>query len=78
MKIKKFLSLVLGFVLVSSMFIGCGQKSETTTTKSNEEKKSLFVYCGAGLNKPMEEIGQSFEKKYGVKIEYTYAMLQIS
>ncbi|WP_411682302.1 molybdate ABC transporter substrate-binding protein [Clostridium thailandense] len=73
MKIKKLLSLVLGLLLVSIMFIGCGQKAENTTSKSNDEKKSLLVYCGAGLNKPMDEIGQSFEKKYGVKVEYTYA-----
>lgn len=73
MKTKKLLSSILGFILVSSMFIGCGQKAQTTTTKSNEEKKSLLVYCAAGVNKPMEEIAQSFQKKYGTKIEYTYA-----
>jgi molybdenum ABC transporter, periplasmic molybdate-binding protein len=73
MKIKKVLSSVIGFLLVSTTFMGCGQKPQATTTKSNEEKKSLFVYCAAGVNKPMEEIAKSFEEKYGVKIEYTYA-----
>ncbi|KZL91412.1 molybdate ABC transporter substrate-binding protein [Clostridium magnum] len=73
MKIKEILSSVLGFLLVSTMFIGCGQKAQTTTNQSNEEKESLLVYCAAGVNKPMEEIAQSFEKKYGTKIEYTYA-----
>lgn len=72
MKKKKVLISGLVLLLVSIMFIGCAQKQQNTT-KSNEEKKSLFIYCAAGVNKPMEEIAQSFEKKYGVKIEYTYA-----
>jgi len=33
---------------------------------------SLLVYSGAGLNKPMDEIGKCFEEESGVKIEYSY------
>ena len=36
-------------------------------------EKSLLVYSGAGLRKPMDEIGKVFEEKFGVKIDYTYA-----
>lgn len=39
----------------------------------NKESKSLLVYSGAGLRKPMDEVGQVFEQKFGVKIEYSYA-----
>lgn len=35
--------------------------------------KSLMVYSGAGMRKPMDEIGLAFEEKYGVKINYNYA-----
>jgi len=33
----------------------------------------LLVYCGAGMKKPMDEIGCLFEQKYGVTVEYNYA-----
>jgi len=36
-------------------------------------EKTLLVYSGAGLRKPMNEIGKVFEEKYGVQINYTYA-----
>ncbi len=37
-----------------------------------EEEKSLLVYSGAGLRKPMNDIGKAFEEEYGVQINYTY------
>ncbi|MDD2666292.1 MAG: tungstate ABC transporter substrate-binding protein WtpA [Methanocellales archaeon] len=38
-----------------------------------ETATSLMVYCGAGMRKPMDEIGSIFYEKHGVKIEYNYA-----
>lgn len=38
-----------------------------------ESEISLHVYSGAGLRKPMDEIGAAFEKEYGIKVNYTYA-----
>ncbi len=37
-----------------------------------EDINSLLVYSGAGLREPMDEIGEVFEEKYGVTIEYNY------
>lgn len=34
---------------------------------------SLFVYCGAGLKAPMQEIGWQFENQTGTKVDITYA-----
>lgn len=68
MKKKKLLSSMLVIMLFSIILSGCGNKASSAS-----EEKSLFVYCAAGVNKPMEEIAGNFEKKYGVKIEYTYA-----
>jgi len=34
---------------------------------------SLFVYSGAGLKKPMIEIGEAFNERYGIDVEYTFA-----
>ena len=39
-------------------------------TKASE---SLLVYCGAGMRKPMDEIGEIFRSKYGVEVNYNYA-----
>ena len=37
------------------------------------ESKTLMVYSGAGMLKPMDEIGTLFEQKYGVTVNYNYA-----
>ncbi|GAB6137890.1 molybdate ABC transporter substrate-binding protein [Halanaerobaculum tunisiense] len=37
-----------------------------------QAQESLFVYCGAGFKKPMQEIGKLFEKKYGVQVNYQF------
>ncbi len=34
---------------------------------------SVMVYSGAGMRKPMDEIGTVFEQKYGVAVNYNYA-----
>jgi molybdate transport system substrate-binding protein len=53
-------------------------KTETSTnkeanTKDKEKQETLFVYSGAGLKKPMDEIAQKFGDENNVKIEYSYA-----
>jgi|LGOV01.1.fsa_nt_gb molybdate transport system substrate-binding protein len=66
---KKICILILVVVLVMGSIAGC---SESQATKADNEE-SLLVYCGAGLRKPMDEIGQMFKEKYGVEIQYSYA-----
>jgi len=46
---------------------------EDNEKNSSEVVETLTVFSGAGLRKPMDEIGQVFEEKYGIKIEYSYA-----
>ncbi len=43
------------------------------THPATEESQSLLVYCGAGMRKPMDEIGSLFKDEHGVSIHYTYA-----
>ncbi len=71
MNIKKIFISILSTILLCGTISCCGQ-STTTTSKTNNDKKSIFVYCAAGLKKPMDDIGKVFEEKNGVKIEYTY------
>lgn len=40
---------------------------------SSAEGDELLIYCGAGLKNPMNEIGELFEDRYGVKVYYNYA-----
>ena len=36
-------------------------------------KDTLLVYSGAGMRKPMDEIGSVFQKKFGTQVKYNYA-----
>lgn len=74
-KFKKILTVVLSSALITCLVVGCDAKKENKKVVSVPGKKaeSLLVYSGAGLNKPMNEIGQKFKEKYGVEIQYTYA-----
>ena len=58
---------VLATAVVTSIIIGglTGCVSQTT--------ESLLVYSGAGMRKPMDEIGEIFHSKYGVEVSYNYA-----
>ncbi|WMJ79738.1 molybdate ABC transporter substrate-binding protein [Clostridium sp. MB40-C1] len=85
-RLKKICVALLVVVFGVISLIGCGnQKQENnqsktkqvsnTNTKEEEpkqENKSLLVYCGAALRKPMDEVGKKFQEKYGVQIKYTY------
>lgn len=55
---------------------GCTVQSPTTTDTNatpGASDVSLFVYSGAGLKKPMNEIGKAFTEKTGINVEYTFA-----
>ncbi|MCF8010331.1 MAG: molybdate ABC transporter substrate-binding protein [Clostridiales bacterium] len=71
---------VLLVIMLSSLLIltGCGTSGSEDSGSSDKEQgqgevKSLHVFSGAGLRKPMDDIGALFEEKYGVKIEFSYA-----
>ncbi|RZB34695.1 MAG: molybdate transport system substrate-binding protein [Desulfobacteraceae bacterium Eth-SRB1] len=34
---------------------------------------TILVYSGAGIRKPMDELGRMFEQQYGIKVRYNYA-----
>lgn len=51
--------------------MAAGTESSILDEQAREE--SLLVYCGAGMRRPMDEIGVLFEEKYGVPVQYNYA-----
>jgi molybdate transport system substrate-binding protein len=43
------------------------------SVSQGEEAESIMVYSGAGMRKPMDEIGVVFQRKYGTRVTYNYA-----
>src|SRR6266849_5691754 len=41
-------------------------------SRPDPDRSPLFVYCAAGLKRPVEEIARDFESKYGVEIQLSY------
>jgi molybdate transport system substrate-binding protein len=78
-KVRKLTQWVLVVCLMVALVAvgGCGEnkadKDEAENGKTAIEDRSLTVYSGAGLRKPMDEIGQAFEEKTGVKVNFNYA-----
>ena len=89
MKLKKMIGIGVINLIIISLFLGCTgtqkstqENSETTknietqddiSTNKKHEGKSLLVYCAAGVNNPMNSIGEKFKEKYGADVQFTYA-----
>lgn len=79
MRFKKFAVISIVLLFLMSIIAGCGGTADVQDTTDGQNQASefqgefLMVFCGAGLREPMDEIGEVFEEKFGVKIEYTYA-----
>jgi len=41
-------------------------------TFDSSQTHSLFMYCAAGMRKPVEEIAKAYEKEYGVRVELQF------
>jgi len=72
---------MVAILFCSAIALGCIEKAQdpaTTTDETSgelthpetEEPQSLLVYCGAGMRKPMDEIGSLFFEEYGIPMEY--------
>lgn len=61
-KVINVLAVIITIIIILGGFTGCASQTE-----------SLLVYSGAGMRKPMDEIGVLFQSKYGVQINYNYA-----
>jgi len=67
MVMKRLVMLILMILLCTTITPGCIDDTQEQTPES------LLVYCGAGMRKPMDEIGSLFENECGVSIHYNYA-----
>ena len=88
MERRKILGIIaIVAVTMTVLFAGCITKETpvhthtpvTTVSQTSLQiaaptgTSSLMVYSGAGMRKPMDEIGTVFEQKYGVAVNYNYA-----
>jgi molybdate transport system substrate-binding protein len=58
-------AVAIAVLLITIGFLGC--------TSQPQEAESMMVYSGAGMRKPMDEIGVVFQEKYGTEVKYNYA-----
>lgn len=88
MKLKKFIIPGVISLIIISAFIGCtgtqkSSKVDSSNFKNAENQaeeavnkkydgKSLLVYCAAGINNPINDIGEKFKEKYGAEVQITY------
>lgn len=64
--------LLVGLLIVT----GCGSTGEQAAKEGGKSEaampKSLLVYSGAGLRKPMDDMGAAFQEKTGIQVTYIY------
>ena len=81
---KRTAIFMVAILFCSAIALGCIEKTQDPATTTDgtsgelthpatEEPHSLLVYCGAGMRKPMDEIGSLFFEEYGIPINYNYA-----
>jgi molybdate transport system substrate-binding protein len=58
-------AMAMALLLIAISVPGC--------TSRSEEAESIMVYSGAGMRKPMDEIGLAFQEEYGTQVTYNYA-----
>ncbi|MBP1909072.1 molybdate ABC transporter substrate-binding protein [Methanolobus bombayensis] len=83
--VNKKNAIVFSLLISCVLFLGCidstsdsisAQDTMVSDSGGLDEQPSeepLLVYCGAGMRKPMDEIGVLFEEEYGVPVQYNYA-----
>lgn len=67
------LTLILAGCILFAGCTGTQTTAPTANATTDSTGNTVFVYSGAGLKAPMQEIGTVFKDKYGVTVEYTYA-----
>lgn len=69
------LSLLVAVLMSITAFAGCGSNESDSNTSGEGTiyADSIMVYSGAGMRKPMDEIGQLFKDRYGTQVNYNYA-----
>jgi len=74
---KNFIGLITLVILAGLLGVaGCTSQQTLTTgdsTVPSASDTSILVYSGAGLKKPMDDIGEVFTEKNGIRVDYNFA-----
>lgn len=73
---KKHLLSILAINLSLSLLFslpGCNADTSEKAEQENGYSESIMVYCGAGMKKPMDEIGQLFQQQFGTTVYFNFA-----
>jgi len=62
-----------GWLKISTVLLAIALTSILIYPQLGFSKDTLLVYSGAGMRKPMDEIGVVFQKKYDTQVKYNYA-----
>ncbi|MFH0919754.1 MAG: substrate-binding domain-containing protein [Fibrobacterota bacterium] len=60
------------FIVLSSLGAVLMVAAPAAPISPAEPSQSIFVYCAAGMRKPVEELSKEFESRKGVRVELTY------
>ena len=73
----KKMILLFCMLLIPVLLFGCGQTNQEQpagqAVTPAEESPTLMIYSGAGLRKPVNELGKLFEQQEGIKVTFNYA-----
>ncbi len=67
---KLLLTCIVLVTIIFAGITGCSPQDEET---GKAEYQFLLVYSGAGMKKPMDEIGVVFQEEYGIEVRFNYA-----
>lgn len=73
---KQFVSTLFALSFIATLLFSCGTgtRKETKKDSKNPEKlQPIMVFAAAGVSEPLNEIIDSFELKYPVKVQTNYA-----
>lgn len=75
--LKNWLLLILLLCGLLCFAVGCSNENSDTTEETNAadgalDGQSLFIYCGAGMTDPAEELVALFEEQTGADVEITF------
>jgi molybdate transport system substrate-binding protein len=62
-----------GWLKIGTVLLAIALTSILIYPQLGFSKDTLLVYSGAGMRKPMDEIGVVFQKKYDTQVKYNYA-----
>lgn len=63
------LALLLGLVAVA---MSLGGRSHPTGSEDGPEASELYVWCAAGIKRPMQELATLYERSYGTRIQLDF------